>query len=187
MRFKEIVGRLSGFNVPVFGISWNPPEPHVKQARRIIMFFEDRHVLYNLSEVEMPEHCLQSVIEIRHFLTDEISSGSRGGQLLASLSGMRCSCGKFLDAVGSIDNEISKHGLNHNHFASWEFISSIGELRGVIGIYLANIATMYGLDIGDALAAILPAESTEGADSPRVKGRGSRLTLGNSKGSRKGL
>jgi len=29
MRFVEILSHLTGLRSPVFGVSWNPPEPHV--------------------------------------------------------------------------------------------------------------------------------------------------------------
>jgi hypothetical protein len=162
MKFKEIVGRLTGFSVPVFGVSWNPPEPEVKKARRIITFLEDRRVLYNPSEAESPDHCVQSVIDIRHFLTEEISTGSPEGQLVASLRAMRSACRKFLDAVGDRDGEIMRFGGHSGHFANWKFLSALGELRGVFGVYLASIATTYGIDIEDDLAAILPAGQEKG-------------------------
>ena len=45
-----------------------------------------------------------------------------------------------------------------------EFNQALGELRGVLGIYIGLLATKYGLDIEDSLASILP-ESEEDQSS----------------------
>jgi len=74
VRFKEVLARVTGLSSPVFGVSWNPPEPEVQVARRVVTFLEDRRVLYVPSEMEVPEHCVQPVLEIRRFLTTELQS-----------------------------------------------------------------------------------------------------------------
>ena len=38
MRFMEIVSRITGFNVPVFSIQWNPSEADRALARRVLTF-----------------------------------------------------------------------------------------------------------------------------------------------------
>ncbi len=58
MRFKEILSRLTGISVPVFGVSWNPPEADGAVVKRVVAFLEDRRVLYAPSEMEVPEHCV---------------------------------------------------------------------------------------------------------------------------------
>ena len=62
MHYEEILSRLTGISVPLFGVQWNPPTSEVTIARRIIRFLEDRRVLYNDYELEIPNHCVQSVI-----------------------------------------------------------------------------------------------------------------------------
>ena len=42
----------------------------IAAARWVIAFLEDRRVLYAPEEMEVPSHCVQSVIEIRHHLSD---------------------------------------------------------------------------------------------------------------------
>jgi len=44
---------------------------------------------------------------------------------------------------------------------SWIFNSALGELRGIIGIHVAALATMHGLDVEGDLASILPAEDNQ--------------------------
>lgn len=155
MRFDEIASRFTGFSTPVFGVSWQPAEPEVGAARRVVAFLEDRRVLYAPDEMEVPQHCVHSVLDIRHFLTVELGALT-DGDLHRSLRAMRAACRKFLDTVGPDDDEIVLFGGQHGHWASWKFSGALGEMRGVFGLHLARLATEYGLDIEDELAQILP-------------------------------
>lgn len=156
MRFKEILARVTGLSSPVFGVSWNPPEPEVEVARRVVTFLEDRRVLYVPSEMEVPQHCVQSVLEIRRFLTTELQSLGTGTDLADTVRALRAGCRKFLNTVGA-RSDIVVFGAHHGHWASWEFNGALGELRGVFGIHLARLAAAFGLDVEGGLATILPA------------------------------
>jgi len=168
MRFKEIVARITGLSSPVFGVSWNPPEPEVTAARRVIAFLEDRRVLYVPSEMEVPHHCVKSVLEIRRFLTAEIQSLNESSGISDSLRAMRAACRKFMNAVGC-RSEIIPFGAHGGHWASWEFNGALGELRGVFGVHVARIAVSHGLNVEGDLASILPGpiddnDAAEGED-----------------------
>ncbi|MDE2346796.1 MAG: hypothetical protein KGL13_10065, partial [Gammaproteobacteria bacterium] len=65
MKFKDIAARLTGISSPIFGVSWKPPETERSVAKRVIAFLEDRRVLYSPSEMEVPDHCVESVLDIR--------------------------------------------------------------------------------------------------------------------------
>ena len=161
MKFKEIVKRLTGISSPIFGVSWNPENTSEDVARRVVSFLEDRRILYNPSEMEDPHHCVESVLGIREFLTEQISQSTQD-ELTGSLKAMRLACRKFLDLVGKRD-ELTRFGGSHGHWVSWQFNGAVGELRGVFGIHIAKIAGMYGLDVEDDLASIFP--ETEDSDS----------------------
>jgi hypothetical protein len=161
MKFEEIASRITGFSCPVFGVSWNPPEPEVTAARRVITFLEDRRVLFVPSTMEVPEHCVQSVIEIRHFLTDELGRSDGASDLVQSLRAMRVACRKFLDSIGR-DPDIVRFGGHGGHWASWEFNGALGELRGIVGLHVARLAIEYGLSVEDGLARILPGAGDDG-------------------------
>ncbi len=169
MKFKEITKRLTGISSPIFGVSWDPKNTSIDVARRIISFLEDRRVLYNPSEMEAPHHCVQSVLEIRNFLTGQIPQTIEK-DLVDSLKALRVACRKFLDSVGSRE-DIVPFGNQRGHWASWEFNGAVGELRGAFGIHIAKIAVMYGLDIEDNLSKILPEKEGSDADPHASKPR----------------
>jgi len=162
MKFnKKMVSRLTGFSTPVFGVSWNPPEPEVRKAQRVATFLEDRRVLFAPLSWEVPEHCVASVIEIRHFLTEELSASDSFDELSATLRAMRAACRKFLDTLGVAKQPKKGKRTARIHLNSWAFISALGELRALFGLHLARLAVEYGLDLEDELTSILPAAPTD--------------------------
>jgi hypothetical protein len=155
MKFSEIANRLTGISTPFGGASWQPAEMEIAAARRMIAFLEDRRVLYEPSEMEVQSHCVHSVIEIRHRLSDEVGKLDSESELAASLRAMRAACRKFLERVGT-DGRDGIHHANGWGFHSWTFGSALGELRGTFGIHVAKIAAAFKLDVEDHLASILP-------------------------------
>lgn len=156
MKFSDIAKRLTGISTPIFGVSWQPSESERAVAKRVLSQLEDRRVLFVPSEMEVPDHCVRSILEIRQLLTAAIAGLQDGSELAKSLRAMRAACRKFLAAIHA-DERIIQFGAHRGHYASWHFNGAVGELRGVFGIHLAQIAARFGLDIEDELATILPA------------------------------
>lgn len=157
MRFSEVVRRLNGISTPVFGVSWNPGEADVAVARRALTYLADRRVLFSPYELEVADHCVRSVIEIRHSLTEQLMNLGGDDDIAPHLVAMRAACRKFLDSSA----ELERHGSLPRPGGSagtpdWIFDSALGELRGVVGIHVAQLAAKYGLDVEDGLASILP-------------------------------
>lgn len=163
MKHAEILTRLTGVSCPIFGISWNPPEAERSIAHRSIAYLEDRRVLFAPWEMEVPEFCVRSVEEIRHFLTQEIAQMDQDNHLAKSLRAMRLACRKFMDSVVAPGgNRPARYFHMNGMRGEWMLMSALGEIRGVFGIHVAQIAAEYGLDVEDDLASIMPAnEKTE--------------------------
>ena len=161
MKFSEIASRVTGLSVPIFGVQWNPPEAECVAARRVLVFLEDRRVLYVPSEMELPHHCAESVLRIREFLTAELGKLGGAQELAQSIRAMRAACRKFLATVEADDRCAIHFGASQGHFASWVFNGAVGELRGVFGVHIARLAASHGLDVEDDLASILPAPTDD--------------------------
>jgi hypothetical protein len=161
MNFTDIIEHLTGISCPIFGISWDPPETDRTKANHIIRFLEDRRVLYNPYEQECPEHCVRSIIEIRHYLTDIMQDIDQKVNLYNYLKAMRIASRKFLDLVSNDDKRFRFYVNKHDCISSWIFNSALGELRGEFGVMLAQMSVSYGVDIEDDLASILPEKNSE--------------------------
>jgi hypothetical protein len=160
MNWKEALARITGFNVPVFGVSWNPPQPEIAVARRALAFLEDRRVLYNPYHLEVADHCVESVVDIRRFLTDLIGQLPPSSTLAEHLRAIRAACRTFLDDT----SPGTRHALGPHWAGPFEtsFFTALGELRARIGVHVAAIAVMHGIDVEGELASVLPEAPGEG-------------------------
>ena len=158
--FREIVNRITGFEVPVFGggISWNPPTLDIEVARCLLTYLEDRRALYEPYDCETASYVVRSILDVRERLTAFLQQLDRSSPLAESLVAMRAACRKFLNDVEGIDVD---HMLYHRP-RMWDkderdFFVALGELRSIIGVHAAQIAVRYGIDVEQVLVSIFPA------------------------------
>ena len=163
VKFTEIASRLNGISTPIFGVSWTPPTADVSVVRRVISFIEDRRVLYAYYPEEVPDQCIDSVVQIRLFLTEVIGEGSVRQQIEGPLRNMRAWCRRFLERVGQSEDPgypltSSRHLFRDPHHRVPDFLfgEALGEFRAGIVFNLAVLASATGLDIEEPLARYLP-------------------------------
>lgn len=155
MKFKKLLHRLTGITCPVFGISWSPVDTDRVIAQRIIIFLEPRRVLYSAYQYESVCPCITSVTEIKNYLTSEIQSIDAKSELNAYVRSMRNACNKFLSKCPN-QKEFRCYACQSGNIDNWIFTSAVGELRGVFGIMIGQIAKAYGLNVEDEFAQIIP-------------------------------
>jgi uncharacterized protein DUF6650 len=164
MKFSEIASRITGFSTPIFGLQWEAPTADVAVAREVIIFLEDRRVLFSPYAAEVPDHVLQSILEIRRVMTEILRRGGIAGELVDSLAAMRTACRKFIDAMDGGRGRlirVSPGDMHGGGTTSWIFNQNLGELRGVFGLLIAQIAVRYRIDVGDELSTILPLDPAD--------------------------
>ncbi len=168
MRFQDVLQRLTGISCPIFGVSWEPVEPEIDAARRVIGFLEDRRVLCEIRPRDEVEHCVQSVLMIRSKLTQELGELSDKSRLAEQLRAMRAACRKFLTTVEQQGVSVAAQRGSLDPSQGVAFNSALGELRGTFGIHVAQIAALHGLDVEPGLAAILPDEAVPMEDEDEL-------------------
>jgi len=174
MNFEEMKARVTGLGLWVFSASWAPSEAEVTKARRIIAFLEDRRVLYAPYDIEFPEYCVHSVLEIRKFLTIEIGATTKKTSFSDHLRAMRAACRKFLDQVGPEEPRRMRFRPYYGDGDGWDFSIALGELRAVFGVYIALIAAQHGLPVEGELAKTLPPLPQKDDDSDSAHKRAGR-------------
>jgi hypothetical protein len=109
----------------------------------LIVFLEDRRVLFDDFAVEIPEAVFQSILEIRAELTRTLQELPEGASAGPTLRRMRGACSSFLSGPGS------EAGFGYG------FWLGLGQLRGYIGDDVAALAHGYGIDVHGPLERIL--------------------------------
>src|SRR2546430_17533864 len=120
------MAKITGIDTPFGGVSFETSESEKVKAKRLITFLEDRRGLYRPWDVEMPKHCVDSIIEIRHFLTTEISS-TKDGDYAEALRDMRAAGRRFLDLSKPMGHVL--HGDRSYFYEAWQFFNEPGTLR----------------------------------------------------------
>ncbi|MBA0197656.1 hypothetical protein H4F51_13245 [Pectobacterium brasiliense] len=156
MKFERIYKNIIGLSCPIFGLQWNAQPIEIDEAKNIILFLENKRVLFNPASMEDIAHCSQSVIQIRSELTRVLQKLSSDSNLAKSVKNMRRACQGFSDKLG------------HPQFSQFERPVQVSmlerelfKLREKCGVSIAEIAVAYGIDVDDGLAGIIPFNNTE--------------------------
>lgn len=143
----KILKDITGISCPFFGVSWNPSETDRHKIRKLLTYLEDRRVLFNPRHLEVPSWVSESIIDIRTKLSDLIAEFDEDSEVVEILRTMRSSCRRYLDRTFKFQRE---------RFMSDILVQNILELRSVFGICIAKLSVMYGINIEEALAEIIP-------------------------------
>lgn len=147
--FKELAGRITGISIPIFGLSWNPPESEREIVRETFIFLEDRRALYNDFAHEIDHEVAESVLQIRTEITGALKRIPENSEAVAPLKAIRAACREYLDSTRE------RHRGLGGPFA---FMSQLGRLRAMVGVQVAYLSVKYGIDIDGELVRVIPPE-----------------------------
>lgn len=152
---------LTGVSIPMGGVQWQKTVGDKQVARTVITFLEDRRLLFGDRHVEDEGHCIASALELRSFLTEQITRAKPGKELDGCLRSMRGACRKFLEAGGPHGRHFHR---SHFPYEADGFSLALGDLRTTIGFQLAIILSQYNLPIEPELQSVLPPADDDGQD-----------------------
>jgi len=155
LKGKAIASRLTGISCPIAGVSWTPPLDEQDKARRLLVFLEDRRVLYNPYEMEIGPHVVDSVLEIRKRLVADLEDVEKDSLLGESMAALSAACRAFLN----------KTEFSPGHRIYGPFTTALGELRALFGVHLARLVCGYDLEVSEEAASILPPPVEEEDDA----------------------
>lgn len=151
--------RITGVEVYGLAAQWEFVEDDKDVARELILFLEDRRILFGLRHMEDEYHCVQSALEIRTELGRLLARVTPGKQLEASLRAIRSACRDFLTVAGR-DGE----GFHHGFFSPGmdPFAIALAELRLKVGMQVGLVVDFYrSIELGDELRGIVPVASDD--------------------------
>lgn len=166
---REVKRRLIGLTLPtVFGIggagaSWTVEQEDKARASSVLQYLEDRRVLYNPYDVEIPDACIMCVREIREYLRTVIDQSGDSSLLRDPVRAMQAACRQFLtdaeDISGGHGNRIHVIGGGSD---SWLFNQALGSLRARVGTSIAVIVGTFDINVDEHLARIMPPAVADG-------------------------
>jgi hypothetical protein len=148
---RELGTRLIGISTTAGGISWKPPVDEQVKARRLLVYLAGQRALHYPYDREIGTFIVQSILDIRERLNRDIEALSMDSLLRKILRTMKAACRKFLD-----ENQSPSAGYGWPYEA--QLYCTLGELRALLGIYIARIAYAYDLEVDACLGDILPPE-----------------------------
>jgi hypothetical protein len=95
-KWRRGINKITGLSTPLGGVQWEPATLDEDVAKAVLTFLEDRGVLFYNVALENPRHCVKSVLEIRHFLTEVMCAGRISLKLYSLLDEMRRACQRFV-------------------------------------------------------------------------------------------
>lgn len=160
VRAKELRPRVSGFSIFPPNVEFELPEPGPDEReviRSLLIYLEDRRVLFAPEAAEVPSHAIHSVNDLRAELTDALRQLDEDSPAVPTLRSMRAACRKFLEGLGPDFAEDRPLSVPRGGYQDWVFWSALGELRGVMGVAIAGLAVRHQLNVNGPLTTILPA------------------------------
>ena len=149
LKGRELGARLIGISTPAGGISWKPPVDERGKAQRLLVYLADQKALHYPYDREIGTFIVQSILDTNERLTRDIEALSMDSLLRKILRAMQAACRKFLD-----ENQSPSAGYGWPYEA--QLYCTLGELRALLGIYIARIAYAYDLEVDACLGDILP-------------------------------
>lgn len=158
VRSQSLLSRLGGFSFFGVGMSWKAPEPERVVVRDVIIALEDKRALYSQAVWEEPSHVVQSLFKIRDELTSGLKRVGDNSPAKEAFRTMRAACRDFLTLHSVQQQEQNCGMMRETGYQQEEFFVGLGKLRATFGQQLAVLGYLYGVDIEESLATLLPPE-----------------------------
>lgn len=156
VRSQSLATRIVGVSALGFGVSWKPPEPERVVVRDVITALEDKRALYSQAVWEEPSHVVQSLFKIRNELTNGLKRVGDNSPAKEAFRIMRAACRDFQTLHSVQVQEHNRGMMRETGYQQEEFFVGLGKLRAIFGQQLAVLGYLYGVDIEESLANILP-------------------------------
>ena len=151
LKGQELAARLIGIPTPIAGKNWKPPVIERDKARQLLVYLAGERSLHYSYDREIGSFVTESILDIRERLSRDIKDLSEDSILRQILGGMKAACRKFLD-----ENQSPSAGYGRPYEA--QLYCTLGELRALFGIHIAQIACAYDLEVDASFGDILPPE-----------------------------
>lgn len=157
--------RITGISTPLGGMQWADPGPsEAKVVHEFLIFLEDRRVLYNAMQLEVPSQVEHSIHEIREECTRTLQRLGANAFAVPALRTIREASRRYHDDCNEqFHNMVHDwHGdRNDRHRFGPGFFTALGAYRATVGYQVALLAAHYDIDVEGDLATVIPGTVAE--------------------------
>ena len=124
--------RINSISVPFGGISWEQYTTEKDRIEYLFFYLESKRILTNPIEMELPDQCVHSVLEIKAELVNIAKDFDFSSNVKKELRQLIQICNKYLDNLNKLN---LPHIIYKENDTSWDFsriIYRIGRARKYI-------------------------------------------------------
>jgi len=158
---REVKRRLTGLTLPTVlgsgggGATWEIQPGDKALAATVLQYLEDRRVLYEPYEAEMPGLCIRSVDDTRRRIAEFIAE-AQSPELRNPLRAIQAACREFLTESQRIPLIRLDHNVDYSRAGSWLFNQALGSLRARVGTSVAILLETFDIDVDEHPSKIMP-------------------------------
>lgn len=108
--------KITGISTPIGGLSWEITESERRGIEKLFYFLEAKRLLTNPLEMELPEQCAASTIEIKHFIVTILGDYTCSDATKPILRSLVDACNTFLNDLNAKDRP---HIIYKNGQGDW--------------------------------------------------------------------
>ena len=120
--------RINSISVPFGGISWEQYTTEKDRIEYLFFYLESKRILTNPIEMELPDQCVHSVLEIKAELVNIAKDFDFSSNVKKELRQLIQICNKYLDNLNKLRRHIfhqTDGADSHSHRAYPEYKSNI--------------------------------------------------------------
>ncbi|WP_330998639.1 DUF6650 family protein [Pectinatus frisingensis] len=127
------------------GISWEYTENERRQIQKLFYFLESKRLLINPADMELPDQCAQSAVEIKEFLVGLLCGFRFSKDVESHLKELCVACNVFLDEINFRQQPHIIYKNNSGDWADSNFSTIMKTFRKVFRTKIAYMEENYGL------------------------------------------
>lgn len=155
----ETARRITGISSPFGGVQWTDPGPTDQEiVRQLLIFLEDRRVLYNAAGLEVVSQVEHSIHEIREQCTKTLQAFLPKAFGVTPIRLIRTASRRFHDDQNEEFRFFERRWDHDPHSLDGHpgFFAALGAYRATVGQQVALLSAHYDIDIEGDLASVLP-------------------------------
>ncbi|MGP9818649.1 DUF6650 family protein [Salinarimonas sp. NSM] len=156
----EAARRVTGITTPLGGLQWADPGPSDQVIiRQFLIFLEDRRVLYNPMQLEVPWQVVESIKEIRMECTHTLKRLGAGVFAERPVRAIRTAGRRFHDDCSEDFRYVShrwEQRMGDVEQFGPGFFTALGALRATVGNQVALLSAYFDIDVEGDLASVMP-------------------------------